>query len=139
MKKFSIFVLWALLVVACGGGDDDSDDVNIRRDKITITDRIDLLGDDDTKEVPISATCDWIITENVDWFTITPSRGDKNTKAITVSASRNTLGVARTDCFFISGGDAQPIKVTVTQAKYSDNQDPTSSGEPSADDNLPPT
>lgn len=139
MKKYSIFVLWALLAVACGGGDDDSSEINIRKDKITISDRIDLLGDNDTKEEPISATCDWVITEDVDWLTITPRQGNKNTKTISVSATRNTSGVVRTGLFFISGGDAQTIRVTVTQAKYSENEDPTSSGEPSAGDNQPPT
>ena len=139
MKKFSIFVLWALLVVACGGGDDDSDDVNIRRDKITITDKIVLSGDGDNQKVDISATCNWITSECNEWLTITPTKGDKDTKSISFSADRNTTGVARSTVFSISGGDAQTVFVTVTQKKASDSQDPTSSGEPSADDNLPPT
>ena len=140
MKKNWIFIIWTILVAACGGGGgDDSDDINVRKDKITITDRIELLGDNDAKDVPIDVTCDWEITEDFDWLTVTPRKGTRNDKSITVSVSRNTSGVVRSGWFFISGSDAQNVKVTVTQAMYSEDQDPSSSGEPSAGDNLPPT
>ena len=141
MKKFSIFVLWALLAVACGGGDDDSDDVTVKKDQISIAQNLELLGDGEAKEMPIRATCDWRITKDdgADWLTVNPMSGDKDTKSILVSASKNSTGVARTAILTINGGDAQTQRVVVTQAKSSDNQDPTSSGEPSADDNLPPT
>lgn len=139
MKKYSILLLLTLFVAACGGGGDDGDEINVRKDKITIADRIELLGDNDSRVVPISATCDWVITEDIDWLTISPRNGTKNTTSIEVSASRNTSGVVRSGSFFISGGEARPVEVKVTQAKYSEDQDPSSSGEPSAGDNLPPS
>lgn len=138
MKKFSIFVLWALLAVACGGGDDDSDDVTVKKDQISVPPNFELLGDGEAKELPISATCDWRIIKDADWLTVNPMSGNKDTKPI-VSASKNTTGVARTAILTINGGDAQTQRVVVTQAKSSDSQDPSSSGEPSADDNQPPT
>lgn len=138
MKKYSILLLLTLFVAACGGGD-DGDEINVRKDRILIAERIELLGDNDSKVVSISATCDWVITEDIDWLTVSPRNGTKNTTSIEVSASRNTSGVVRSGSFFISGGDAQTVKVTVTQVKYSENEDPSSSGEPSAGDNQPPT
>lgn len=136
MKKFNIFVIWALLVVACGGGDD----VTAKKDLISVSPNFELLGDGEAKELDITATCDWRITKeaNADWLTVNPMSGDKYTKPI-VSASKNLTGVARSTILTISGGDAITQRVEVTQTKSSDNQDPTSSGEPSADDNLPPT
>ena len=140
MKKYSIFVLWALMAVACGGGDDDSEDIDIRKDKIEFVERIDLLGDKETKDYQITATCDWIVTEDIDWLTVTPRQGNKSIKTISVSAERNTSGKERTEWFFISGGDAKTVKVTVRQAAYLDTQEPSpSSGEPGAGDNLPPS
>lgn len=139
MKKYSIFVLWALLVVACGGGDDDSGDVVIKKDQISIAQNLELLGDGEAKEMPIRATCDWRITKDADWLTVTPMSGDKDTRSIMVSASKNSTGVVRTAILTITGGDAQTQRVVVTQLKSSDSQDPPSSGEPSAGDNQPPT
>lgn len=140
MKKYSIFVLWTLLAVACGGGGDDSNDINVRKDKITVAEnRIELLGDNASRVVSISATCDWFITEDIDWLTVSPRNGTKSTTSIEVSASRNTSGRVRSESFFISGGEAQPVEVRVIQAKYDDNEEPPSSGEPNADDNQPPT
>lgn len=140
MKKYSIFVLVALLAVACGGGDDDGD-VNVRKDEIRIQPSFDLLGDGEAKEMPIKATCDWRITKyaSAEWLTVTPMTGDKDTKSILVSAGKNSTGVIRTTILTISGGEALTQRVMVTQAKSSDSQDPSSSGEPSANDNLPPT
>ena len=140
MKKYSLFVLWALLVVACGGGDDDGD-VNVRKDEIRIQQSLDLLGDGEAKEMPIKATCDWKITKesNADWLTLTPMTGDKDTRSVIVSAGKNSTGVIRTTILTISGGDALTQRVMVTQAKSSDSQDTSSSGEPSANDNQPPT
>ena len=140
MKKYSILLLLTLFVAACGGGDDDSDEINVRKDNIAIAEnRIDLLGDNVSRVVPITATCDWYITEDIDWLTVSPRNGTKSTTSIEVSASRNTSGVVRSGSFFISGGEARPVEVKVNQAKYSEDQDPSSSGEPSAGDNQPPT
>ena len=140
MKKYSILLLLTLFVAACGGGGDDGDEINVRKDKITITEnRIDLLGDNTSRVVPITATCDWYIIEDIDWLTVSPRNGTKSTTSIEVSASRNTSGVVRSGSFFISGGEAQPVEVRVIQAKYDDNEEPPSSGEPNADDNQPPT
>ena len=140
MKKYSILLLLTFFVAACGGGgDDDPDDVTIKKDKITITERVELLGDGDSKNVPISATCDWAISEPDGWLIINPMRGGKNVTSISFSAGKNTTGVARSTTITISGGKAQTIFIKVTQQKASDSQEPSSSGEPSADDNQPPT
>lgn len=141
MKKYSILLLVSLLVIACGGGDDDTDDIIIKKDQIRIAPSQELLGDGEAKEMPISATCDWKITKdaNADWLTVTPMSGTKDTRSIVVSAGKNSTGVNRTAILTISGGDAQTQRVVVTQLKSSDSQDPSTSGEPSAGDNLPPS
>ena len=138
MKKYSIFVLWALLTVACGGGD-DSEEITIKKDQIRIAQNLELLGDGEAKEMPIKATCNWNLTKDADWLTVTPMSGDKDTRSIMVSASKNSTGATRTAILTISGGDAQTQRVVVTQLKASDSQEPPSSGEPGADDNQPPT
>lgn len=141
MKKYSILLLVSLLVIACGGGDDDTDDITIKKDQIRIAPSQELLGDGEAKEISISATCDWRITKdgNADWLTVTPMSGTKDTRSIVVSAGKNSTGVNRTAILTISGGDAQTQRVVVTQLKSSDDQDPPSSGEPGAGDNLPPS
>lgn len=138
MKKYSLLVLWALLIVACGGGDDDSGDITIKKDQISIAQNLELLGDGEAKEMSIKATCNWNLTKDADWLTVTPMSGDKDTRSIMVSASKNSTGVNRTAVLTISGGDAQTQRVVVTQLKSSDSQDSSSSGEPGAGDNLPP-
>ena len=141
MKKYSILLLVSLLAIACGGGDDDTDDITIKKDQIRIAPSQELLGDGEAKEMPISAKCDWRIIKdaNADWLTVTPMSGTKDTRSIVVSAGKNSTGVNRTAILTISGGDAQTQRVVVTQLKSSDSQDPSSSGEPSAGDNLPPS
>ena len=140
MKKYSILLFVSLLVIACGG-DDDTDDIIIKKDQISITPSLELLGDGEAKEMLITATCDWRITKdaNADWLTVTPMSGTKDTRSIVVSAGKNSTGVNRIATLTISGGDAQTQRVVVTQLKSSDSQDPSTSGEPSAGDNLPPS
>lgn len=138
MKKYSIYVILAILTVACGGGD-DSDDVTIKKDQISIAQNLELLGDGEAKEMSIRATCNWNLTKDADWLTVTPMSGDKDTRSIMVSASKNSTGANRTAIITISGGDAQTQRVVVTQLKSSDSQTPSSSGEPDPGDNLPPT
>lgn len=138
MKRYSISVLMALLVVACGGDDDDSD-VIVKKDQISIAQNLELLGDGEAKEMIIRATCDWRIIKDADWLTVTPMSGDKDTRSVMVSAGKNSTGNVRTAILTINGGDAQTQRVVVTQQKSSDSQEPTSSGEPNANDNQPPT
>lgn len=141
MKKYSIILLLMFFIAACGGGDDDTDDIIIKKDQISITPSLELLGDGEAKEMQITATCEWRITKdaNADWLTVTPMSGTKDTRSIVVSAGKNSTGVNRTAILTISGGDAQTQRVVVTQLKSSDSQDPSTSGEPSAGDNLPPS
>lgn len=139
MKKYSLLFIWALLAIACGGGGDDSGDITIKKDQISVAPNLELLGDGDAKEMYITATCNWSITKDVDWLTVNPMSGNKDTRSILVSASKNSTGVVRTAILTISGGDAQTQRVVVTQAKSSESQNPSTSGEPSAGDNQPPT
>ena len=136
MKKYSILLLLTLFVAACGGGDDD---VTIKKDQISIALNLELLGDGEAKEMPIKATCNWNLTKDADWLTVTPMAGDKDTRSIMVSASKNSTGATRTAILTISGGDAPTQRVMVTQPKSSDSQESPSSGEPNPDDNQPPT
>ena len=144
MKKFNIVLLFALLLSACGGGG-DSGDVTVRKDQISIAQNLEILGDGEAKEMPIRATCNWTVSKNESWLTVTPMSGDKDTRSIQISAGKNTTGSTRTAILTISGGDAQTQRVMVTQGKSSDSStpsepsEPSSSDEPGADDNLPPS
>ena len=141
-------VLALAAIGACGGGDEP----DVRRDFIRVTPNVDLLGDGQTVEISIQASCDWAITKDAEWISVTPSSGSRNL-SVNISAGKNTSGSQRIAVLTVNGGTAPTQRITVTQAKSSDSDpsgptDPTNptdpdnpdtQKEPEAGDNLPPS
>lgn len=136
--KYLLLLITLVLVSACGGSDDSDNEPNVSKDFIDVTPNVELLGDGQTVDVTISSNCNWIITKDIDWLSVTPSSGN-GTQSISLSAGKNSSGDSRTAVLTIKGGTAPTRTITVTQGKASDSQDPTTTGEPTADDNLPPS
>ena len=141
MKKYTILLLLTLFVAACSGGDDDGDVVTPSNERIEVDARdLTLSGDGQEVNLKITANCSWTITilpANCDWLMVTPMSG-ANSEIIKLKASKNSLGSERIAKLTIEGKE-KSRSVTVTQAKSSESQEPSSSGEPSAGDNQPPT
>ena len=138
MKRYSIFVIWALLAVACGGGGDDEEPI-MSNEIINVQPNLSLLGDGQEADLKINANCGWTISQSAgtEWLNVNPMSGD-NTVTVKVSAGKNSTGTQRIATLTIRGKDITR-SVVVTQEKSSDSQTPSSSGEPGAGDNLPPS
>lgn len=138
MKKYSILLLLTLFVASCGGGGDDDDEPVVSKDYINVVPNLSLLPEGSVETLTINANCKWTITSSKDWLTVSPSSGS-NSETVKVSAGKNSTGAERTAELTVKGGNAPTRYVMVTQPKSSDSQETPSSGEPSADDNQPPT
>jgi hypothetical protein len=137
MKKYFCCSLFALLVVACSGGDGPGEEPVVSKDYINVTPNLTLLGDGQETEMKVSANCSWTITNSASWLTVTPSSGS-NTETVKVSAGKNSSGSERIATLTIQGGSAPQRTVMVTQAKGSDGTPADNTQVPGKDDNLPP-
>lgn len=118
MKKNISIIVTTLLLFACGGGggDDGGGSPQINKDYLNVTPNIELLSEGQTETITINSNCNWSITKDADWLTVSPMTG-ANTQSVTVSASKNSSGQDRTAILTISGGSAPTRRVTVTQKK----------------------
>lgn len=137
MKKSIWISLFALLIVACSGGDGPGEEPVVSKDYINVTPNLTLLGDGQETELKISANCSWTISINATWLTVTPSSGS-NTETVKVSAGKNSSGSERNAILTVQGGNALKRTVMVTQAKGSDDTPADNTQVPGKDDNLPP-
>ena len=121
MKKSILFSLMLLACVACGGGDDGGggESPQINKDYLKVPTSLELLGDGQTTEIPISSNCNWTISKDVDWLTVNPMSGSNN-QSVTVSATKNSTGADRMAILTVQGGSLPARRVTVTQRKASD-------------------
>lgn len=118
MKKYILFAILTVAVVACGGGSDGGDEAEISKDYLNVPPNLNLLGDGQSVELTIDANCSWTITKDVDWLSVSPMSG-QNKQNVEVSAGKNTMPSARYAVLTIKGGSLTR-RVTVTQAKPSD-------------------
>lgn len=116
MKKNIWLLMMFIIVSACGGGGDGGDTPEVNRDYLSVTPNIELLGDGETKEFTISSNCNWTLSKDVDWLTVSPMSGS-NTRNVTISATKNPDRQNRTAVISIQGGSLPVRMVTVTQLK----------------------
>lgn len=120
MKKYLLFSVVSLILVACGGGGGDDPDIPvISKDYIDVTPNVQLLGDGQETELKVSANCAWTISFSASWLTVTPTSG-RNNENLTISASKNSSGEERITTLTIKGGNAPTKTVVVTQPKGSE-------------------
>lgn len=121
MKKVLSFYIFALLFVACGGGDEPgSDEPIVSPDFIQVTPNLPLLGDGQETELMVTSNCRWTISFSAEWLSVTPTSGN-NSGTLKVSAGKNTTGKERSATLTIQGGTAPSRSVVVTQAKGSED------------------
>lgn len=96
MKKVFLYLAMTMAFVACGGGDDSgSEPIVVSNDYISVsTSSIQLPGDESEQELKITANCNWSVSSDVDWISVSPSFGNGNSTVI-VSASLNSTGSER--------------------------------------------
>ena len=69
-----------------------------------------------TVDVAIVSTVNWEATEQAEWITVNPSHGTSaDTKAV-VEVAANTSSETRTAEIVFTGGNAEPVKITIEQA-----------------------
>lgn len=121
MKKVLSFYIVALLLVACGGGDEPgSDGPIVSPDFIQVTPNLSLLGDGQETELIVTSNCRWTISFSAEWLSVTPTSGN-NSGTVKVSAGKNTTGKERSATLTIQGGTSPSRSVVVTQAKGSED------------------
>lgn len=129
MKKSLWICLFALLVVACSGGDGSGEDPVVSKDYLNVTpDEVRLSADGESKTITISANCRWTITKSInsDWLEVSDPSGS-NDGIITVKAGKNSTGYSRSAILTIVGTNVPARRVTITQDKGSE-------GNPSEED-----
>ena len=114
MKNCILFTTILMLVFACGG-DSAGGDETLSKDYLNVTPNMVLQKDGDTKDLQISANCNWTITimNNANWLTVNPMSGS-NSQTVTITAGNNS-GSERIAVLSIKGGSLPEKKVTITQ------------------------
>lgn len=113
MKKGVLYSLIYMVCMACSGGS-GGDAPEITKDYLSVTPSLELLAEGQTADITINANCNWTITKDADWLTVTPMSGS-NTQTITVAAIKNSTGADRMAILTIQGGSLPARRVTVTQ------------------------
>lgn len=122
MKKYIIYAIALLGIVACGGDEIGGGDAPVvSKEYINVISKLDFKSDGGDTEVSVSASCDWTVSKDADWISITPTSGSKN-QSITVTASRNNSSSDRVATITIKGsGNNLEKKISVSQAKTADS------------------
>ena len=122
MKKILLLSMLLVVFSACGGGDDGGSSPEISKDYLNVAPNIELLGDGQTVELTIDANCNWTITKDADWLSVSPMSGT-NKLNVSITAGKNNTGSSRTAVLSVKGG-SKTRNVTVTQGKSSDSDTP---------------
>lgn len=120
MKKRLSFLLFVVVCLSCGGGGGndagDGGSPQITKDYLRVQSSLELLSEGQTETITITANCNWTISKDVDWLTVSPMSGS-NTQSVNISAPKNSTDQDRTAILTVSGGSAPTQRLTVTQKK----------------------
>lgn len=116
MKKGIFYLLLLMTCVACGGGGGGEDAPEITKDYLSVTPSLELLAEGQTADITINSNCNWTISKDADWLTVTPMSGS-NTQTVTIAAIKNSSGADRMAILTVQGGSLPARRVTVTQKK----------------------
>ena len=116
MKKSIIYLLMLMGIVACASDNAGDETPTISKDFLSVVPSMELLAEGQTTDLTINANCNWSITKNADWLTVSPMSGS-STQTITVSAMKNSSGADRMVVLTILGGELKSRKITITQKK----------------------
>ena len=116
MKKSILYLLMLMGIVACASDNAGDETPIISKDFLSVVPSMELLAEGQTTDLVINANCNWSITKNADWLTVSPMSGS-STQTITVSAMKNSSEADRMVVLTIQGGELKSRKVTVTQKK----------------------
>ena len=91
MKKNIIYIILLLGIIACGGDSAGEGGPQVNKDYLSVPPSLELLSEGQTVDLKINSNCNWSITEDADWLTVTPMSGS-NEQTVIVSASKNSSG-----------------------------------------------
>lgn len=136
MKKY-IWSLFLLLTCSCGGGggSEPGQEPVMSKEFINVVQNAQLPGDGGSEQISISSNCNWSISNEADWLTVTPSSG-RNNESVTLTAVKNNTGKERSTELTITGGSNLMRKVIVKQSKATES---TNTQVPGPNDNVPPS
>lgn len=132
MKKIFGYILVVVMLSACGGDLPEGELPVMSKDYLDAVTSLSLAGEGEEKNVDITANCDWTVSSDVSWLSVSPSSGSKN-QTITITATANKSGDNRTGTVIIRSGQYVQRKMTISQTKLEN-----SSQIPGPDDNIPP-
>lgn len=121
MKKSIWISLFALLVVACSGGDGSGEDPIVSKKYINVTpDEIRLSADGgDEKSITISANCRWEITKSIssEWLIVSDPSGSNDGVIKVKARDKNSTGSVREATLTIIGENVLSRLIRVYQEK----------------------
>jgi hypothetical protein len=126
--KIYLWMVLVLIMAACTN--EEPEGVIVSKNYIKAGNSLQLQGEGQQAEITIEANCPWNISGTQDWLVVTPTNGS-GTQRVTIAATRNLTGTARSADLTIQGGNLPQKVITVTQSD--------ATKEPGASDNQPPT
>lgn len=133
MKKVFLYMLAMIALAACSGGDDGGDDVIVTNELISVSSAsLQLPGAEGEVELKITANCNWSVSADANWISVSPSSGNGD-GLVNISASLNSTGSERMGTVIVRTNKQKlEKKVRVTQGT------PTGAIVPAIDDNQFP-
>ena len=78
--KFQSILL--LGIIACGGDSAGEGGPQVNKDYLSVPPSLELLSEGQTVDLKINSNCNWSITEDADWLTVTPMSGSNEQTVI---------------------------------------------------------
>ena len=113
MKKYLLLSLLFMAFIACD--DELSEDLpHVYKSYLSVKQSMEMSAEGESKDLQISANCQWTITTDATWLTVSKQSGS-NTLTVTITADENATNSVRTAILSIKAGDLPERKLTVTQ------------------------
>ena len=127
MKKILAYMMSALLLIACGGGDDGDGNTPTGGSEYLNVQNVDIPGGNTTATLYISASpnCDWKVSWNESWIRSISPRTGRGTQNATITVTQNPSSTtAREAVITVENANGTIVRnVTVVQSASAEATD----------------
>ena len=127
MKKIIAYMMSALLLIACGGGDDGDGNTPTGGSEYLNVQNVDIPGGNTTATLYISASpnCDWKVSWNESWIRSISPRTGRGTQNATITVTQNPSSTtAREAVITVENANGTIVRnVTVVQSASAETTD----------------